>query len=123
MAGRFELKRNADDQFVFNLKTENDQIILQSEPYLGRLGARSGIELVKSSAASDSSYERRLSRKNEPYFVLKMANGQIIGTSKVYPSISAMDNEIASVRTSAPDAAVEDLTIQKKPRKRRKKGE
>jgi uncharacterized protein YegP (UPF0339 family) len=35
-------------------------------------------------------------------------NGQVIGTSQMYSSESAMENGIASVRENAPDAAVED---------------
>jgi hypothetical protein len=37
-------------------------------------------------AARDERHERRTSRADEPYFVLKAANGEIIGTSEMYSS-------------------------------------
>lgn len=116
MAGKFELKRGINNRFNFSFKVANGQTILNSEPYLGRLGAKSGIELVRSSATNDSNYERKVSHKNEPYFVLKMANGQIIGTSEKYSSILAMEERIASLKANAPNAETEDLTIPKSDR-------
>ena len=118
MAGKFELNRSTDNQFYFNFKAANGQTILKSEPYLGRLGAKSGIALVKSNVANDSNYERRISHRNEPHFVLRMANGQIIGTSEKCSSILAMEKKIAALKTNAPDAEVEDLTVQKSDRRR-----
>jgi uncharacterized protein YegP (UPF0339 family) len=53
---------------------------------------------------------RKNSKKGEPYFVLKAANGKVIGTSEMYSSESAMNDGIKSVKKNAPDAKVEDLT-------------
>ena len=54
--------------------------------------------------------ERKTSVKNEPYFVLKAANHEIIGRSEMDSSASAMENGIASVKANAPGATVTDLT-------------
>jgi uncharacterized protein YegP (UPF0339 family) len=110
MAGKFELKKSASEQFMFNLKAGNGQVILTSELYKAKDSAENGINSVKQHAAEDASYERKASSRGEPYFVLKASNGQIIGKSEMYSSESAMENGIASVKANAPDATVVDLT-------------
>jgi uncharacterized protein YegP (UPF0339 family) len=110
MAGKFELKKSNSGQFMFNLKAANGQIILTSELYREKRGAQGGIESVKKHAANDAYYERKTSAKDEPYFVLKAANGETIGKSEMYSSVSAMEKGITSVKTNAPAAVVEDLT-------------
>ena len=110
MAGKFEIKKTKDGQFFFHLKASNGQIILVSERYKARSGAQNGIKSVKANAADDGRYQRLTSSNGKAYFVLKAGNRQIIGTSEMYSSESARDNGIASVRTSAPDAGIDDLT-------------
>ena len=110
LAGKFELKRSSSGQFMFNLKAANNQIILTSEQYREKASAKNGIDSVKRHASNDANYERKTSRKDEPYFVLKAANGQVIGTSEMYSSVSAMENGIASVKANAPGAIIVDLT-------------
>jgi len=110
MAGKFELKKSKSGQFMFNLKAANGQVILTSELYKAKAGAENGIASVRKNAGNDANFERKSSGKNEPYFVLKAANKEIIGKSEMYSSAASMENGIASVKTNAPDAKVEDLT-------------
>ena len=110
MAGQFELKKTDSGQFVFNLKAGNGQIILTSQRYQAKASAKAGIESIKKHATDDAYYERKTSTANEPYFVLKAANGQIIGHSEMYASAAAMENGIASVKANAPAAPLVDLT-------------
>ena len=110
MAGKFELKKSASGQFMFNLKAANNQVILTSELYTEKAGAQNGIESVKQNAGTDANYERKTSKKGEPFFVLKAPNGQIIGKSEMYASAKAMENGIASVKANAPGASVADVT-------------
>jgi uncharacterized protein YegP (UPF0339 family) len=44
MAGKFELKKSKDGQFMFNLKASNGQVILTSELYKTKASAENGIE-------------------------------------------------------------------------------
>lgn len=44
MAGKFELKKSKDGQFMFNLKASNGQVILTSEMYKTKASAENGIE-------------------------------------------------------------------------------
>jgi len=48
--------------------------------------------------------------KNGPMFNLKARNGQVIGTSEVYSSLSACKAGIESVRKAVASANVEDQT-------------
>jgi uncharacterized protein YegP (UPF0339 family) len=50
--------------------------------------------------------------KTGPYFVLKAANGEIIGKSETYSSEPACKNGIMSVKKSALIANVEDQTVE-----------
>lgn len=110
MAGKFELKKSKDGQFMFNLKASNGQVILTSELYKTKPSAENGIESVRKNAARDGAFETRTNAKGEPFFILKATNGQEVGRSEYYSSTKAMENGIESVKKNAPDAKVEDLT-------------
>ena len=110
MAAKYDLKKSSNGKFYFNLKAGNGEIILSSQMYSTKDNAMDGIESVKTNSPHDERYERKTSAKDEPYFVLKAANGQVIGNSETYSSESARDNGIASVKTNGPDAAVDDQT-------------
>lgn len=110
MAAKYELKGTSDGQFMFNLKAANGEIILTSERYKAKASAENGIESVRKNSPTDGRYDRRTATDNSPYFVLKAANGEIIGKSEMYSSTSAMENGISSVKTNGPIAEVSDLT-------------
>lgn len=110
MAGKFELKAAAGDQFMFNLKAGNGQVILTSETYKAKASALNGIESVKKNAVKKEQFEKKQSSKGDPYFVLKAGNGEIIGKSEMYSSESAMQNGIESVMENAPKAEIVDTT-------------
>lgn len=110
MSGKFELKKASKGQFMFNLKAANGQVILTSELYTGKSGAENGIESTRRNAPDDANYERRTSTGGQPYFVLKAANGQVIGRSEMYSAAAAMEKGIESVKSNAPTAVLDDLT-------------
>ena len=110
MAGKFELKKAKDGQVYFNLKAANGQNILKSEMYKAKSGAKNGIESVKKNAAIADHFDRRESKKGQPYFVLLAANKQVIGQSEMYSSASAMENGINSVQKNGPVANIDDMT-------------
>jgi uncharacterized protein YegP (UPF0339 family) len=107
MAARFTIKKSGD-QFVFSLSATNGQTILTSERYVKKASATSGVQSVKTNAPVDARYEKRASKSNQLYFVLKAANSEIIGTSEMYSSEAARDGGIASVKTNAPTAELVD---------------
>src|SRR4029450_2109861 len=111
-AGTFEIKRAQDGQFYFNLKARNGEIILTSERYAAKASAHNGIESVKTNARLDQRFERKTSVRGEPYFFLKSADGAPSGGREMYSPPSARDNGVESVKHHAPEAQVEDLSVE-----------
>jgi hypothetical protein len=109
MSAKFEIKKAVNGQFYFNLKAANGEVILTSETYVEKEGAKVGLGSVKVNAALDERYERKTSVDNQHYFVLKAANGEIIGKSEMYKAAAGMEHGIQSVKTNATTASVEDL--------------
>lgn len=110
MAGKFDLKKSPSGKYMFNLKAGNNQIILTSELYDSKSAAEKGIASVKKNAGDDKRYERKSSKKGEPYFVLKAANGEVIGKSEMYSGTAGMENGIESVKKNGPSADTTDNT-------------
>ena len=96
--GRYVISKAKNDENYFNLKADDGQTILTSQMYSSESACFNGIESVRNNCSDDSKYERKLSVNNKPYFVLKAANGQVIGNSAMYESEAGMENDIASVK-------------------------
>jgi uncharacterized protein len=110
MAGMYALAKTSDGRFLFNLKAANGEKILTSQSYEAKAGAVDGIDSVRTNAPNDAQFDRMTSNDNKPYFVLKAANGEVVGTSEQYSSDEAMETGVESVKTNAPTATVDDLT-------------
>jgi uncharacterized protein len=113
MAARFVIKNSSDGQFMFVPKAGNNEVILTSELYAQKQGAENGIASVRANAPDDARFDRRTSKAGQPYFVLKAANGEIIGTSEMYSSTSSMKKGIASVKRNSQFTPVDDQTARK----------
>lgn len=105
---KFVIKKRTNGEFQFDLKAGNGQVILTSEGYSSKDGCKNGIESVKKNSQDDTKFEKKESSNGKYYFTLKATNGQVIGTSEMYESAAGRDNGIASVKTNAPNASVED---------------
>ena len=110
MAAKFEIKKAKNGQFFFNLKAANGQIILTSEMYKAKSGAKNGIASVQKNAANEDLYECKTTSGNKSFFVLKAKNKQVIGQSQMYASPSSAKKGVASVKNNSQDARIEDLT-------------
>lgn len=106
--GKFVISKGKSGQFRFSLKAGNGKEILASEAYKTKAACENGISSVKKNAPNDALYERKKAKNGNDYFTLKATNGQVIGTSEMYKSASAMENGIASVRKNAPGASTDD---------------
>jgi uncharacterized protein YegP (UPF0339 family) len=109
--GIFVMTQRKDGEFQFNLKAGNGQTILSSEGYAQKASCLNGIASVKANSTDDHKYDRLTSSNGKPYFNLKAANGQIIGSSQMYESEVSRDNGIESVKANAPDATINDETV------------
>lgn len=106
--GKFVISKRANGEFQFVLKAGNGEVILASEGYSSKANCTNGIESVRTNSQDDSRYDSQTAKNGKYYFNLKASNGQIIGTSEMYESSSGRSNGIASVKSNAPGAPVEE---------------
>lgn len=119
--GKFVISKTKSEQYTFNLKATNGQVILTaSESYTSLDGCSSGIASVQKNALAHvedqtvEGYETLAHPKYEVYqdksgeyrFRLKAKNGQNIGKSEGYKAKTSCLNGIASVGKNAPDAPI-----------------
>ncbi len=106
MAGWYELSSNDKAQFSFVLKAGNGEVVLRSEQYESKAAAENGIASVQKSSPLDERYERKQASDGRPYFNLKAANHQVIGSSQMYQTEAGRENGIASVKANGPTEVV-----------------
>lgn len=94
--------------YHFVLKGGNNDTILVSETYDSKAGAQVGIQSCRLNSPHDGRYQRLSAKDGSPYFVLRAANNEVIGTSETYSSIAGRDNGIQSCKTNGPSAPVID---------------
>lgn len=111
MSGWYELSKSSTGQFRFVLKAANAETILTSELYTSRSAAENGIAAVQANSPLDERYEKKSTRDGHPYFNLKAANHQIIGSSEAYSSEVACAKGIASVKANGPTKTIKDKTL------------
>lgn len=110
MAGWFEISQAKDGQYRFSLKAGNGEVILTSELYKAKPSAQVGIESVQKNCTDDIRYERLTAKNGKPYFNLKAANHQVIGTSQLYSSDQSREKGIDSVKNNGVSTTIKDLT-------------
>ena len=110
MPARFSIARARGGKYGFRLKASNGEIILASQVYASKTGAKGGVASVQNNCADDSRFERKKARNGKDYFVLKARNGQVIGKSEMYNTRRAMESGITSVRRNGKTARVADET-------------
>ncbi|WP_076540164.1 YegP family protein [Shewanella sp. UCD-KL21] len=109
MSGWFELSKGNNGQFKFALKAGNGEVILTSELYAAKSGANNGIASVQVNSQSEDKFAKETAKNDKPYFNLKAANHQIIGTSQMYASVASRDNGIRSVMDNGSSTKIKDL--------------
>jgi uncharacterized protein len=105
----YEIKKTANGRFMFNLKAANHEVILTSEVYEQKASALGGIDSVRANGTQEANFEIKKSSGNQPYFVLKAANHEIIGKSEMYSSEAAARNGIESVKRNCGSTELKDL--------------
>lgn len=93
----FDLFRAENDDYYFNLKAKNGEIVLTSEGYTSKSGALNGIESVRENGGDLEQYEIREAESGEFYFVLEAKNHEIIGVSETYVSKSNAERGMETV--------------------------
>lgn len=106
--GKFVISQRKNDEYQFNLKADNGQVILSSEGYSSKAACENGINSVKTNSQDDNRFESKESANGKYYFNLKASNGQVVGSSQMYESEASRDNGIDSVKRNAPEASIEE---------------
>lgn len=96
--GRFETFVGANGDTYFHLLAGNGEKVLASEGYASASGAASGIRTVQTNGVIATRYELREARDGSSYFVLKAANGEVIGVSEMYVSKSNAERAVLTVQ-------------------------
>ncbi len=94
----FETFEGQDGQFYFHLMAANGENVLQSEGYSTLANAEAGVRSVLANGHDKRNFELRTARNGDVYFVLKAANGEVIGTSELYASTSNAERGAMTVR-------------------------
>jgi hypothetical protein len=110
MAGWFELNKSSDGQYRFLLKADGGDTHLTSELYREKSAAKTGYASVQANSSVDERYEKKMSSGGKPFFNLRAANHQVIGTSPMYASEQARDAAIEWVKANSASAAIKDNT-------------
>jgi len=109
--GKFTLFKGKNDQFYFNLKAGNGEIIGTSEGYTTKAAAENGIASVRRNATREGAFlfEQSMS-SGKFHWSLRAANGQTVLSSQMYNSHAACINGASSVAKNADDAKLVDET-------------
>lgn len=110
MAATFGVKLASTGQFYFNLMLDNGEILLSSELYNAQNSAENGVASVKKNAGDAGRYERQTLDNGRFRYVLKAANGQVVGHSPMYANEADRDSFQKMTEAEAPKAKVADLT-------------
>jgi uncharacterized protein len=107
MTARFVLKTDGE-LFTFILEAGGN--LVSGERYVSKALALKRIESVRSNAAVEEHYQRKVSLSGHPYFILRGTNNDILATSDLYTSRADRDAGIGAVKASGPQAELEDQT-------------
>ncbi len=106
---KFEINKTDGGKFRFRLKANNGQIILTSQNYANKAGAKNGAESVMKNASNPDLFDRKEAADGKPFFNLLAANKQVIGTSQRYASKDSLEKGIKAVMKVAEGAEIIEL--------------
>jgi uncharacterized protein YegP (UPF0339 family) len=105
---KFKVFLGKDKQCYFRLVARNGEPILASEGYTDKSGCLDGINSVKINAVKDEHFKRLVASNGEFYFNLIAENSEVIGKSETYKTEQGRNNGIEALKSTAPNAPVED---------------
>lgn len=77
-------KSKADNQWYWNLKGGNGEIVAKSEGYKGKGNAKKGIASFRKNGLSKANYKLRRDAEKKWYWVVKAANNRIVSGGESY---------------------------------------
>lgn len=115
MKAYFKKNKGKSGQYHFNLVAANNEVILTSEHYPHKTNCLKGLQSVQDHSQDIANFEKRISKKNEPYFILKARNHEPIGTSEMYSSNQMRDHGIDVVMKYGSSEDIRDESISSEP--------
>ena len=100
MPAKYELKQAKNKKVYFNLLAPNGEIILTSQTYAGKAGAKKGIRSVQTHCGLNNCYVVKKGKSGKEHFVLRSTNNRVIGNSQLYKSKASLKSGMASVKKS-----------------------
>jgi uncharacterized protein YegP (UPF0339 family) len=105
----FQLKKFQDGQYIFNLTSSNGEIFFYGEKFSTKEHCLNAIEYLKYISEKLDHYDVKMAKGGQIYFNLTKANGEIIGKSGLFSSISELSDGMDKVRKTAPIAEIQEL--------------
>lgn len=100
-------KSAAAEPFSFSFVNDEGKMVLRSENYKAKDSATKGINSVKKNCTEDRRYILKESANGMFFFNIKSANGQVVATSAMFPSVEARAAIISEIKSSIPSCEVE----------------
>ncbi len=101
-------KSSAAEPFSFSFVNDEGKMVLKSENYKAKDSASKGINSVKKNCVEDKRYVLKESTNGMYFFNVKSANGQVVATSAMFPSVEERTSAISHVKANVPDCAIEE---------------
>lgn len=106
--GYFTTFKDKGGKSRFNLVAGNHQVILSSQGYSTPKSRNNGIKSVQKHCKAMKNFEKKTSKKGQPFFVLKASNGEILGKSEMYSGHSGCNNGIKSVQKNGTSKTIKE---------------
>jgi uncharacterized protein len=106
MSGKYTVSLVGTSEYHWSLMARNAQTMLSSKIYAAKAGAETGIEACRVNSQDEARYDRMPANDSRYYFVLRSADGEIIGTSETYHTSRAREQAIALCKESGALAKV-----------------
>lgn len=95
---KFQTLTGADKKTYFHLRAANGEIVLVSEGYSAKSGALGGIASVRANGSAEENFEViETGFEGQAFFHLLAENGEIIGSSEIYSSVSNANAAVESL--------------------------
>jgi uncharacterized protein YegP (UPF0339 family) len=104
MNGKYTVNAVGKTEYHWNLMARNAQTMLSSAMCADKAGAETGIEACRLNSPDEARYERLVANDTRYFFVLRTAEGDVIGTSETYYSLVAREKAIVLCKESGPIA-------------------
>lgn len=103
---KYTVSRVGPSEYHWSLTARNAQTMLSSRIYAAKAEVETGIESCRANSQDEARYERVAANDSRYYFVLRAADGEVIGTSETYHSARAREQAIALCKESGPLARI-----------------